>query len=238
MKLFLDTADVDVIQDWIATGVIDGVTTNPSIMLKCGAVGKRGMLDRARTIMEVIHPRPLSVEVVTDNRPEMIAQAKAFRDELDGNLAVKIPITTSKGESCLGVVKTLFDLGIMVNVTAMMTVNQLILAAKAGGRYLSLFGGRIDDEGSDAVRVIGDCREWMDKNYYELNRMAIDFRPEIIVGSTRTVKNIEDWALAGAHIITVTPEVLDKMLVNARTKETVVPFLADGEKALHVPGEG
>jgi transaldolase len=109
----------------------------------------------------------------------------------------------------------------------MMALNQLVLAAKAGGRYLSLFGGRIDDEGNDASAVIRACREWLDRN-----ADACPNHPEIIVGSTRTTRNIADWTAAGAHILTVTPEILDRMVVNARTKETVRDFLADGEKAL------
>jgi transaldolase len=226
MKIFIDTADFDQIGTFLDWGICDGVTTNPSINLKCGVTTWEAMQERSQRIAELIDPRPLSVEVVADEPQEMLRQAREYVQWAE-NIAVKITITTTRGESCLPVIHTLFDEGVDVNVTAMMTVNQLMLAAKAGGRYLSLFGGRIDDEGNDAAAVICASRAWLD-----VNGEACPNDPEIIVGSTRTTKNIQDWAEAGAHIITVTPDVLSKMLVNARTKETVTQFLADGEKAL------
>lgn len=226
MRIFIDTADIDQIRKFLRWGICDGVTTNPSINLKCGVTTWSQMRECAKRVADLIAPRPLSVEVVADEPEEMLRQAREYV-KWAPNIAVKITITTTKGESCLPVIHTLHTEGVQVNVTAMMTLNQLMLAAKAGGRYLSLFGGRIDDEGNDACRVIRACRTWLD-----LNSADCPNSPEIIVGSTRTTKNIEDWALAGAHILTVTPEILDKMLVNARTKETVEQFLADGRKAL------
>lgn len=226
MKIFIDTADMEQVRKFMQWGICDGVTTNPSINLKCGVTTWSQMRQCAEKVAELIAPRPLSVEVVADEPQEMLRQAREYV-RWASNIVVKITITTTKGESCLPVVHTLYKEGVQVNVTAMMTLNQLMLAAKAGGRYLSLFGGRIDDEGNDASGVIRTCRAWLD-----LNGESLPNRPEIIVGSTRTTKNVEDWAAAGAHIITVTPDILDKMLVNARTKETVAQFLADGQKAL------
>jgi len=230
--LFLDTADIEAIELALGWGVCDGVTTNPSIMLKCGVNSAEGMEKRAKDIAVLIRPRPLSVEVVADDHPAMLYYAKQYAAWAD-NIAIKIPVTTTSGQSCLPVVKMLSDAGIAVNVTAMMTFGQLMLAAKAGARYLSLFGGRIDDEGNDATEVIRQSAQWLNNTSHDLciQHDNLD-APEIIVGSTRTVKNIADWALAGAHIITVTPDLLGKMVVNARTKETVAQFLADGEKAL------
>jgi len=226
MKIFLDTADLEQIRRFLSWGICDGVTTNPSINLKCGVTTWSQMEERAKALADLIAPRPLSVEVVADDPDEMLRQARAYVQWAE-SIVVKITITTTRGASCLPVVHTLFNEGVDVNVTAMMTLNQLMLAAKAGGRYLSLFGGRIDDEGNDAAQVIRASRAWLDR-HGEL----CPNDPEIIVGSTRTTKNIQDWAEAGAHILTVTPDILDKMLVNARTKETVAQFLADGEKAL------
>jgi transaldolase len=226
VKIFIDTADIDQIGKFLSWGICDGVTTNPSINLKGGVATWEEMQERSRAIADLIAPRPLSVEVVADDLDEMLRQAREYV-QWAPNIAVKITITTTQGESCLSVIHTLCGEGVDVNVTAMMTLNQLVLAAKAGGRYLSLFGGRIDDEGNDAYEVIGASREWLDVNGDECPN-----NPEIIVGSTRTTKNVQDWIEAGAHILTVTPDVLDKMLVNARTKETVTQFLADGEKAL------
>ena len=184
------------------------------------------MRERSIQIAKLIDPRPLSVEVTSDEPKEMVRQAHEFA-AWARNIVVKITITTRSGDSCLPIVHQLYRDGIEVNVTAMMTFNQAILAAKSGGRYISLFGGRMDDEGGDAVTVIRTVREWLDRwgNTCLKN-------PEIVVGSSRTTKNIADWAATGAHILTVTPAVLSKMLVNARTKETVAQFLDDAAKAL------
>ena len=107
------------------------------------------------------------------------------------------------------------------------TANQAVLAAKAGAKYVSLFGGRIDDEGGDATSTISSVRAWLD-----LWGVDCPKTPEIIVGSSRTTKNISDWSGSGAHMLTVTPPVLSKMLLNARTKETVAQFLDDAKTAL------
>ncbi len=226
MKIFIDTADIDQIRKFLNWGICDGVTTNPSINLKCGVTTWEAMRERSKAIADLIAPCPLSVEVVADEHGEMLRQAREYVTWAE-NIAVKITITTTRGESCLSVIHTLCNEDVDVNVTAMMTLNQLVLAAKAGGRYLSLFGGRIDDEGNDAYEVIRASREWLDVNGEDCPRA-----PEIIVGSTRTTKNVQDWIEAGAHIMTVTPDIIDKMVVNARTKDTVTQFLADGEKAL------
>lgn len=231
MRLFIDTADIDAIQIALEAGICDGVTTNPSIMLKGGVTSVEGMDERTVRIAGRIAPRPLSVEVVADDPRGMVLEGRRLAS-LASNVVVKIPITTSTGESCLRVIHTLSDDGITVNATAMMTFNQLMLAAKAGATYLSLFGGRIDDEGNDATKLIAASRRWLDVQWWDGKEDEWREGPEIIVGSTRTTKNIEDWALAGAHIITVTPDLIDKMLVNARTKETVAQFMADGQKAL------
>jgi transaldolase len=230
MKIFVDSADLQEIEKYLSWGICDGVTTNPSIAIKCGVKSFAELKERSIAIAGLIAPRPLSVEVTTNDRDEMLQQAREYVGWAP-NVNVKITITTREGESCLPVIRQLAAEDIDVNVTAMMTFNQAILAAKAGGKYLSLFGGRIDDEGNDAIEVIGATREWLDLWGDTLPR-----QPEIIVGSTRTVRNITDWAGVGAHIITVPPDVLGKMLVNARTKETVAQFLDDADKALKALG--
>jgi transaldolase len=177
-------------------------------------------------IAKLIAPRPLSIEVTTDDHEGMLLEARDYAGCAD-NVNVKITITTRAGESCLPIVHELSCDGIDVNVTAMMTFNQAMLAAKAGAKYVSLFGGRVDDEGGDAERAIRSVREWLDR----WSDSCPNF-PEIIVGSSRTTRNVADWAQTGAHILTVTPIVLSKMLVNARTKETVSQFLDDAASAL------
>ena len=226
MKIFIDSASLEEIEKYLSWGVCDGVTTNPTINVACGIRSFEEMHERSIQIAELIDPRPLSVEVTSDDPEEMLRQAHEYASWAS-NICIKIPITTRTGESCLTVIHQLYRDGIDVNVTAMMTFNQAILAAKAGGRYVSLFGGRIDDEGGDAAAMIRTLREWLDRW-----SGTCPNNPEIIVGSSRTTKNIADWAAAGAHILTVTPAVLSKMLLNARTKETVAQFLDDAAKAL------
>ena len=223
MKIFIDSASLEEIEKYLGWGICDGVTTNPTINVKYGVRSVEGMRERSIQIAELINPRPLSVEVTSDDPEEMLRQAHEYA-AWASNICIKITITTRIGESCLPIVHQLYRDGVDVNVTAMMTVNQAILAAKAGGRYVSLFGGRIDDEGGDTVNVIWALRQWLDRW-----ASVCPNHPEIIVGSARTTKNIADWAIAGAHVLTVTPVVLSKMLANARTKETVAQFLDAAE---------
>lgn len=230
MKIFIDSADLEEISKYLSWGICDGVTTNPSINVACGMTSWEEMKQRSIDIAKLIDPLPLSVEVTTDDLDEMLVQARDYA-EWAGNINVKITITTCSGESCLPVINQLYRDGIDVNVTAMMTLNQAMLAAKAGGRYVSLFGGRIDDEGADATSTIRATRCWLDMWGDQCPN-----NPEIIVGSSRTLKNISDWASTGAHILTITPSVLGKLLVNARTKETVEQFLGDAKKALQALG--
>jgi transaldolase len=226
MKIFLDTANIDEIKKYIDWGICDGVTTNPTINLSCGVQSTEEMYERSTQIASLIAPFPFSVEVTTDEPDEMLKQAREY-STWASNIVIKIPITTRSGESCLPVIHKLYLEGITVNTTAMMTLNQAMLAAKAGSKFISLFGGRIDDEGGDATTTIHNLREWLDRWTSDLPN-----HPEIIIGSSRTTKNISDWAMTGAHILTVTPGILAKILLNARTKETVSQFIEDSEKAL------
>ena len=229
MKIFLDTADLAQIREALSWGVCDGVTTNPSITLQCGVRGgAHGLRDHALEIVSLIGARPLSLEVTTDEPRAALKEAHELRSWAP-SIVVKVTITDRNGASLLPVIRELSEEGIPVNVTAMMTFNQAVLAAKAGGRYLSLFGGRMDDEGADATATVGAVRRWLD---------LWDYPGEIIVGSSRTRMNLQEWACAGAHILTITPALVRQMLTNARTKETVAQFLADAEKALRTAGDG
>ena len=139
------------------------------------------------------------------------------------NIVVKIPIVNEFGESCLGVIHRLTREGIAVNSTAILSFNQAILAAKAGATYVSIFAGRVADEGNDPAVVIRNVRNWLD----EWKSPA-----RIIVGSIRTVMDIQSAALAGAHIITIPPQFLPKMVDHRYTRETVRQFVQDAEKTL------
>src|SRR5260370_5371324 len=138
------------------------------------------------------------------------------------NIVIKIPIINEFGESCLGVIHRLTQEGIAVNATAILSLNQAILAAKAGATYVSIFAGRVADEGNDPAVVIRNVRNWLDE-WKSPSR--------IIVGSIRTVMDIQSAALAGAHIITIPPQFLPKMVDHKYARETVRQFNAD---ATHV----
>lgn len=219
MKIFMDSADCREIEKWMRQGVVDGVTTNPSIMFKDGVYD---IEEGARRISSLLGERPLSVEVTANDPKEMIRQGRTLAAWAP-NIAVKIPVVNEDGESCLGAISTLSSEGIRVNTTAILSFNQAVLAAKAGATFVSIFAGRVADEGNDPAIVIGNVRRWLDDWEYPA---------EIIVGSIRTVMDIQNAALAGAHIITIPPQFLPKMVDHKYTRETVRQFNRDAEKAL------
>lgn len=238
MKVFIDSADLKEIEKYLSWGICDGVTTNPTICLKCGVAGGReGIKKRIMEIARLISPRPVSVEVATDKLEEVVAQAKEYSGWAE-NIAVKVTITDTQGNPLLPAIYGLVSEGVRVNVTAMTTFNQAILAAKtikAGQErcpeakvpsFISIFAGRISEEqGTEqAFQVLGNVREWLDFH----NFTGI----EIIVGSVRSRENVELWSQSGAHILTIPPQIISQCLVSARTKETVAQFLGDAQKAL------
>lgn len=238
MKIFIDSANLEEIKKYMDWGVCDGVTTNPTICLKCGVTdGISGVKERISEIAKLISPRIVSAEVTTDNPQEMLEQAREYA-QIAENIAVKITITDRDGNSLLPVIHQLAKEGIRVNVTTMMTFNQAILAAKAiaaglkdnkkakDQNYISIFAGRISEEHGveHAFNVISETRKWLDYHCYD--------NIEIIVGSVRSPENVEYWSKTGAHILTIPPEVLGKCLINARTKETVLQFVQDAQKSM------
>jgi transaldolase len=219
MRLFVDSADQKQIEHWLQQGVVDGVTTNPSIMFKDGVTD---LEEGARKLATLLGERPLSVEVTSNDREIMLEQARTFATWAR-NIVIKIPIVNEFGESCLSVMHRLSQEGIGVNATAILSFNQAILAAKAGATYVSIFGGRVADEGNDPTVVIGNVRRWLDD-------WGLSAR--IIVGSIRTVMDIQNAALAGTHIVTVPPQFLPKMVDHRYSRETVRQFMQDAEKTM------
>jgi len=219
MQIFVDSANKQEIEKWLQQGIVDGLTTNPSIMLKDGVYD---IEEGARSLCGLLGDRPVSVEVTTNDRKEMVEQARTFARWAQ-NVVVKIPVINENGESCLGVISALNREGILVNTTAILSFNQAILAAKAGATYISIFAGRVADEGNDPAVLIRNVRQWLD---------VWDYTSKIIVGSIRTVMDIQAAALAGAHIITIPPPFLAKMVDHKYTRETVRQFNQDAEKAL------
>ena len=225
MAIFLDTGNMDEIKTYHKMGVIRGVTTNPTILLKCGVTGgMEAIKKRSLEIAELIHPYPLSVEVTSNDSEQMIAQAREFAGWAE-NIVVKITIHGPHGE--LENMEVIHELEtvhkVKVNVTAMMSAQQCLLAAMAGATYVSLFGGRVNNMGYDSRVEIEKTREVLDK---------LDLKAQIIIGSTREVLNIFEWLLAGAHIVTCTPNLIKGMIIHPYSKETVQMFLDDAKKGV------
>jgi transaldolase len=218
VEIFLDSSNLDEIKKWMQEGVVDGVTTNPSIMLKDGI---QDLESCTRQICNALGERPVSVEVTTNDPEEMIQQARTFATWCP-NIVIKIPIVNQDGVSSLSVINRLTSQNIAVNATAILSFNQALLAAKAGATYISIFAGRIADEGNDPAITIRNVRTWLDMWGYTA---------KIIVGSIRGVVDVQSAALAGAHIVTIPPQFLPKMVDHRYTRETVRQFIEDAKKA-------
>jgi len=222
MAIFLDSSKTSEIEKYHKMGIIRGVTTNPSIMFKDGVKGgMQGIKDRSIEIAKIVSPYPVSVEVMTNKKDEMIKQAREF-SKWAKNINVKITFHGPNGETeNIEVVHELEKkYNVRINTTAMMSAQQCILAAYAGSTYVSLFGGRVNNLGYNCINEIIKIRKVIDR---------FDLKSKLIIGSTREPLNVIEWLEAGADIITVTPKILKDMIVHARTKETVQMFLKDAE---------
>jgi transaldolase len=225
VEIFIDSANIVEIEKWLKMGIADGVTTNPSIMLKDSVYD---MEKGTKEIAALINPRPVSVEVTTNDLEEMITQAQELASWAP-NIIIKIPQETQEGAPCYGVMHQLESQGIKVNATVALSLGQVILAAKAGVTYISIFAGRVTDEGGNAPEVISNSVNWLERWKY---------KSKIIVGSIRSVGDILSAAIAGAHIITIPPEFLVRMADHKYTRETVKQFVSDAQKALDKMAEG
>jgi len=231
MAIFLDTGKIGEVKKYMRMGVIRGVTTNPTILLKDGVTGGvKAIKERSVEIAKIVAPYPLSVEVTTNDKQGMIAQAKEFARWAE-NICVKITIHGPNGElenlEAVHELETKND--VRINVTAMMSAQQCFLAALSGATYVSIFGGRVNNMGYNACDEIAKLRDVLDQ---------FDLKSQIIVGSTREVLNVIEWLNAGAHIVTVVPKLLEGMLVHPYSKETVKMFLDDAKKAEEMLSEG
>jgi len=211
MKFFIDTAEIDEIRDLAATGMVDGVTTNPSLIAKSG----RNILEVTREICEIV-PGPVSAEVTATSAAEMIEEGR-FLAGLAPNIAVKVPLTWDGLRAC----KALSDDGHMVNVTLCFSANQALLAAKAGATFISPFLGRLDDINLDGMELIADIRQIYD-NY--------NFKTQILAASIRTVNHVSEAAKIGADVATIPPAVLKKLADHPLTDKGLAAFLADWAK--------
>jgi len=212
MQIFLDTANFNEIKAAVELGVISGVTTNPSLVAKEG----RDFQQLVKDIVSIV-PGPVSAEVISTNAPEMIKEAQALV-KLGSNVIIKIPMIAEG----LKAVKVLSDQGIKTNVTLVFSVNQALLAARAGATYVSPFIGRLDDIGFDGMLLIKDIIQVFE-NY--------DLPTQVIAASIRHPIHTVEAAKAGAHIATIPYKVLQQMIEHPLTKSGVERFLADWEAA-------
>ena len=221
MQIFIDSASITEIEKWLNMGVIDGVTTNPTVMFKDGVYDAEA---GAKEIAALVAPQPVSVEVTTNDLDEMLVQARDFASWAP-NIVIKIPQITQDGIPCYGVIKELESEGIKVNATAALSLGQVILAAKAGSTYISIFIGRVADEGGNAPEVIRNSVDWLKR---------WEYKSKILVGSIRSVGDVLSAATAGAHIITIPPQFLDKMADHKYARDTVRQFVNDAKKAMEM----
>ncbi|ADO42889.1 fructose-6-phosphate aldolase [Ketogulonicigenium vulgare] len=211
MKFFVDTAVIEEIRELNDLGMVDGVTTNPSLILKSG----RNILEVTREICELVSG-PVSAEVVASKAEDMIAEGRKLV-EIAPNIAVKVPLTWDGLKAC----KVLSDEGYMVNVTLCFSANQALLAAKAGATFISPFIGRLDDQSFDGLDLIEDIRTIYD-NY--------DFKTQILAASIRTVNHVAECAKIGADVMTAPPSVIKALAKHMLTDSGLAQFNADWAK--------
>jgi transaldolase len=212
MKFFVDTAEIDQIKELNDLGMVDGVTTNPSLIAKSG----RDILEVTKEICDMVSG-PVSAEVVALDADTMLSEGRKLAKIAD-NIAVKVPLTWAGLKTC----KTLSDEGIMVNVTLCFSANQAILAAKAGATFISPFIGRLDDINLDGLELIEDIRTIYD-NY--------GFETQILAASIRSANHMSDCAKIGADVATAPPSVIKAMANHVLTDKGLAGFMADAEKA-------
>lgn len=211
MKFFVDTADVAEIRALAASGLLDGVTTNPSLIAKSG----RNMSEVIAEICAIV-PGPVSAEVTATDQETMLREAHYLRG-IAHNVAVKVPLT----EAGLAVCRLLADEGTPVNVTLCFSANQALLAAKAGAAFISPFVGRLDDIGQDGMALIADVLQ-IYRNYA--------FRTEVLVASIRHPVHVLQAAKLGAHVGTMPPAVIRALFRHPLTEKGLEAFLADWAK--------
>ncbi len=217
MKFFVDTAEIAEITELHALGLVDGVTTNPSLILKSG----RDFIETVREICGLIDG-PVSAEVVALEAADMIEEGRKLAAVAE-NIAVKVPLTWAGLAAC----KTLTGEGRMVNVTLCFSANQALLAAKAGATFISPFVGRMDDINLDGMELIRDIRTIYD-NY--------GFETEILAASIRGANHVKKAALAGADVVTAPAAVLKALALHPLTDKGLAQFVKDwastGQKIL------
>jgi transaldolase len=214
VKFFVDTADLNEIKDLAATGLLDGVTTNPSLVAKSGHANFIALIKEISSIV----PGPVSAEVGATDYETMLEEGK-FLAKIAKNIAVKVPLTPAGLKVC----KQLSETGTMVNVTLCFSAAQAILAAKAGATFVSPFVGRLDDIGENGMQLIADiCQIY--SNYPKC-------KTEVLVASVRSPQHVVKAALLGAHVATIPPNVIRQLFAHPLTDKGIAQFVADWQKS-------
>ena len=212
MKFFVDTADVNEIRELAATGLLDGVTTNPTLIAKSG----RDFIEVVKEIC-TLTDGPVSAEVTALDADGMIKEGEKLA-KIAKNIAIKVPLTWDGLKAC----KHFTDRGTMVNVTLCFSAAQAILAAKAGATFVSPFVGRLDDVGQDGLHLIGEICEIYSQYDY--------FTTQVLVASVRNPIHIVESARMGAHVATLPPSVMKQLVSHPLTDKGLAAFLADWQK--------
>jgi transaldolase len=216
MKIFLDTSEVDIISKHCEPGLIDGVTTNPTLMMQAG----RNPIDVIKDISALFpDDSSISAEVVADTAEEMISQAKQYYS-ISSNITIKVPCTEEGLKAC----KVLSAKNIPVNVTLIFSATQAILCAKAGAKYVSPFVGRCEDNGLSGIGLIESIRTIYDRNNIDT---------QILAASIRTTEHVTNAFIAGTDIVTLPPSILKKMYKHDLTDQGIDQFDKDWKKVNH-----
>jgi transaldolase len=213
MKFFVDTADVNEIRELAATGLLDGVTTNPSLVAKSG---HSNFVELIKEIASIV-PGPVSAEVAATDYDTMLAEG-LYLAKLAKNIAVKVPLTPAGLKVC----KQLSQQGTMVNVTLCFSPAQAILAAKAGATFVSPFVGRLDDIGEDGMNLIAEI--------VSIYSAYPEFETEVLVASVRHPRHVVDAAKMGAHVATIPPNIIKQLFSHPLTDKGLAQFVSDWAK--------
>jgi transaldolase len=213
MKFFVDTAEIDEIKELAETGLLDGVTTNPSLIMKSG----RDFIEVTKEICALVPGKPVSAEVTALDAPTMIIEGEKLAAIAD-NVVIKLPLTMDGLKAC----KHFSDKGIKTNLTLCFSPTQAILAAKAGATYVSPFVGRHDDIAYDGMRLIEEIVTIFD-NYH-------DFDTEVLVASVRNPVHVVNAGLMGAHVCTIPPKVIYQLVKHPLTESGLATFMQDWDK--------
>lgn len=213
MKFFVDTADINEIKDLEATGLLDGVTTNPSLVAQSGA---KNFIALIESICKIV-PGPVSAEVAATDYATMLKEGQRLA-KIAKNVAVKVPLTPDGLKVC----KVLSDQGTIVNVTLCFSAAQAILAAKAGAAFISPFVGRLDDIGQDGLHLISDI--------VEIYKQYPNIKTEVLVASVRHPVHLVEAAKMGAHVATIPPKVIRQLYQHPLTDKGLAAFVSDWAK--------